>query len=56
MRRSMSQDRLTSLSSTDFAWALQSEAEDTLLQRCLPSDVTWTGAKAVGVGVLTCYI
>lgn len=51
LRRSLSAtDRPASLSSGDFAWALQSEAEDTLLERTLPPNPTWESAKALGVG------
>ena len=44
-------DRPTSLTPFDFAWALHSEAEATLIQNCLPSDATWNSAKEIGLGL-----
>ncbi len=44
-------ERPTSLTSTDFIWALHSEAEDSLIQTCLPAESNWSVARSLGIGV-----
>jgi hypothetical protein len=44
-------ERPTSMTSIDFAWAFHSEATETLLQTCLPGDATWPAAQSIGLGL-----
>jgi WD40 repeat protein len=51
LRRSLPPtERPSALTSTDFIWALHSEAEDALLQICFPSDGNWSTARSLGIG------
>lgn len=44
-------DRPTSLTSSDFAWALHSESQQDLIHMCLPVNATWATAKPLGLGL-----
>ncbi|EGC36145.1 hypothetical protein DICPUDRAFT_151429 [Dictyostelium purpureum] len=52
LRRSLPpQDRPISLSTTDILWALHSEAQETILQACFPTDPDWNALKQIGAGL-----
>ncbi|EFA80088.1 WD-40 repeat-containing protein [Heterostelium album PN500] len=52
LRRSLNpQERPTSLSATDLLWALHSEAQETILQNCFPSEPLWEDLKQLGAGL-----
>ncbi|EDR41063.1 WD-40 repeat-containing protein [Dictyostelium discoideum AX4] len=52
LRRSLPpQDRPISLSTTDILWALHSEAQETILSTCFPTDPDWDALKQIGAGL-----
>ncbi|KAN0040986.1 hypothetical protein ACTFIV_003522 [Dictyostelium citrinum] len=52
LRRSLPpQDRPISLSTTDILWALHSEAQETILSTCFPTDPDWEALKQIGAGL-----
>eukprot|EP00516_Mucochytrium_quahogii_P004586 CAMPEP_0203760566 /NCGR_PEP_ID=MMETSP0098-20131031/13830_1 /ASSEMBLY_ACC=CAM_ASM_000208 /TAXON_ID=96639 /ORGANISM=" , Strain NY0313808BC1" /LENGTH=2496 /DNA_ID=CAMNT_0050654185 /DNA_START=458 /DNA_END=7945 /DNA_ORIENTATION=- len=45
-------ERPRSMSTADLVWALDSDCQDALVERCLPKGVsTWEDAKRIGVGL-----
>ncbi|KAK5581449.1 hypothetical protein RB653_001482 [Dictyostelium firmibasis] len=52
LRRSLPPlDRPISLSTTDILWALHSEAQETILSSCFPTDPDWDALKQIGAGL-----